>query len=223
MAGTCSIPLDRNIPHLFNLDELPIDDSEIATILSGPMSEVEALLIKQLRWQKYKFQNLIKPGFHYRIKKAQIFNMDLQEFQLIPHITDRIYHIKDQRGADYPERQRLEVRWSEYQKTVNFPRTFKADFPYLYYILRDQFMTNTINKRNVEKVMGTYNILRDVLSGLIARFWKFYELMQQVPGVLEWFKAHPERVPIVTDFEQQIKKLFNWHQYHHWNKRPQAH
>jgi len=211
MEGTTSINLDHTHPYLLDLhfpdDEIPTALDRLPNhqmLLDAPMSDVEARLVKMLKWEHYKFQLITHPKFHRHMKKVRLYNPAINGFAMIPHLDHHVYHMKDIVGNDYALRQRMEVRWSEYQKTIGFPRDFKDQFPYLYWILRDQYLTNLINRRNLTKTTKYYEAIKNLLAKLVARFWNFYRVITQIPGVIAYFQQ-PENKDYLTD----VKELEN--------------
>ena len=188
----------------------PADPGE----LSVPMSKLEALLVKRLHWENYTLQYPLRETWIKVFTETKLLNLDTGKIEYLPQ-----YHYKRPQGQmqkgvkldipakDTHARTRLMATWHYSYKQYGFPPSFEKEFPYIYMILRDQFLANYIHAKNERIFEARYHETQTALARLITAFWGFYVLTTKLPGVVFYLKKHPEVMPMVKNFEDLIAEL----------------
>jgi hypothetical protein len=146
-----------------NVEKVKIEESFFLDI-PKPETELEYQLSRRLGWDKYHFQ--FPDVTRYIVKKIRRLNVELEQIEYTP--TQVYFKKKDKHNKftawthfDNPAlKNELHVRFAEYCRKLDLPLDFKKRFPYLWTVLQDQYLVNSINTRNLKR-------MRRKLKGLV--------------------------------------------------------
>jgi len=191
-------------------DMIPVDET-IEIQIPKPQTELEFQLARRLGWGKYFFQFPLITK--YVVKQIKRLNVDVGEIEYIP-IKKAIKHeeIRNNRSAwshfDENQRNELQVRFTEYTKYVKLPLDFKKQFPFLWAIIQDQYITNLVNSRNLvrmkRKLKGLIKLNIDY-STII--FYQHY-LIKQMPNYNQALNDDPFLKMFMENVDNLMKIIY---------------
>jgi len=99
----------------------------------------------------------------------------------------------------------LQVRFGEYLAYINMPMDFQDRFPYLYKVIRDQWIANIVTIRNNKKIQKMIKELRTEFTFFVSGAVELYNLLGRNPTTVPYLKDHPEEKDKLEAIEAVMK------------------
>jgi hypothetical protein len=159
-------------------------------------SEEEKQIAKRLGWYDYMIQ---LPEFieHGAVTKLRL-NLDTSEVEFIAiRKQKKKAHQPDNSKTYFFGRQHkkmgneIHVRWAEYCTFYKVPIPWlKANYPYIYTIMRDMYAVNLINSRNNKKLKESMKINFELTTWTVSVLNALYNLLMEVPEMMTYYRGY---------------------------------
>jgi hypothetical protein len=174
-------------------------------MLITPQSSPEQIMCDRLGLSNYHF-NYPRRAILSK-ETRQLVNLATNLMEEEEHYIHSVRHKNQIYPGTHKQQVELKVRWMEYLAMLNIPKGFNKKYPYIYNVLRDQFITKIIMYRNMKKMYHMQRLLMQMLLVQGQAFQQLYNLMSNIPNIDTYFKSNPDQLIKLKEIEQILEPL----------------
>ena len=141
-------------------------------------TELEQNILNRFNWTYFVYQ--FPPYLQLTTKTRTQYNTESQTLEDI-----KIFTPSPGRPNIFPNsmpknmQHELTNRFHEYREKLGFPPELRKQFPFMYSIFKDMFLTNLLNARNHKKIKKNHLSLLSILTKGVTLLVKLYQILRK--------------------------------------------